>query len=50
MVEGFPNFLPYLVGFIVAENNRERLRIGDNVAHTRVVKVRSNAEPASPPP
>lgn len=36
IVDGFPYLLPYLTGFIVAETNTQRRRIGDRVARTRV--------------
>lgn len=36
VVDAFPYLLPYLTGFIVAETNGERRRIGDRVAGTRV--------------
>lgn len=36
IVDGFPYLLPYLTGFIVAETNVQRRRIGDRVASTRV--------------
>jgi uncharacterized RDD family membrane protein YckC len=37
LIDGFPFVLPYLVGFIVAKCSAERTRLGDMVAHTRVV-------------
>ena len=36
LLDAFPYVLPYLLGFIVAETNAERERIGDKVARTRV--------------
>lgn len=37
LVDGFPYLVPYLLGFIVAEQNDGRERIGDKAAGTRVV-------------
>jgi uncharacterized RDD family membrane protein YckC len=36
VVDAFPYLIPYLVGFVAAEGNDERQRIGDRVAGTRV--------------
>ena len=36
-VDGFPYFLPYLLGFIVAETSDQRRRIGDGLAGAHVV-------------
>jgi uncharacterized RDD family membrane protein YckC len=37
-VDGFPYIVPYLIGFIVAMSGDERMRVGDRVARTRVVR------------
>jgi uncharacterized RDD family membrane protein YckC len=37
IVDAFPYFIPYLLGFIVAMTNPERERLGDKAAKTRVV-------------
>lgn len=39
IVDGFPYFLPGLVGFIVAAGGQRRQRIGDQVAKTFVVRA-----------
>jgi uncharacterized RDD family membrane protein YckC len=37
LLDAFPYFLPYMLGFIVANTDEERKRIGDRVAGTRVI-------------
>jgi uncharacterized RDD family membrane protein YckC len=37
LIDAFPYFLPYLVGFLVAKSNEERRRLGDKAGNTRVV-------------
>jgi uncharacterized RDD family membrane protein YckC len=37
LVDGFPYLVPYLLGFVVAEGNEDRQRLGDKAARTRVV-------------
>jgi uncharacterized RDD family membrane protein YckC len=36
-VDGIPFVVPYLLGFVVAQADDDRRRIGDRVAGTRVV-------------
>ena len=38
IADGFPYFIPYLTGFIVALTNKDNKRIGDMVASTLVVR------------
>jgi uncharacterized RDD family membrane protein YckC len=37
LIDAFPYFVPYLLGFVVVKTNDDRARIGDKVARTRVV-------------
>ena len=37
-VDGFPYFIPYLVGFVVAKTNPEAKRLGDRAGGTQVVR------------
>lgn len=39
VVDGFPYFIPYLLGFIVILSGDSRQRLGDKVAHTVVAKA-----------
>lgn len=43
-VDGFPYFLPGLVGFVVAMSSSRRQRVGDQVARTFVVRAGSAPE------
>jgi uncharacterized RDD family membrane protein YckC len=40
VIDGLPFILPYLVGFIVSATSKDKQRIGDMVAKTRVVSAR----------
>ena len=54
IADGFPYFIPMLVGFICAMSSKQHKRIGDMVAGTLVVRkdaeVSPVAAPAPPPP
>ncbi len=54
IVDGFPYFIPYLVGFIVALNSERNQRVGDMAAGTFVVRKEAAGVPgaiaAGPPP
>jgi uncharacterized RDD family membrane protein YckC len=40
LVDGFPYFMPNLLGFLILQNSDKRQRIGDRFANTMVVKAR----------
>ena len=46
LVDAFPYFIPYLVGFLVAQSNEQRRRLGDKAGKTRVV-ARGQVDPNS---
>jgi uncharacterized RDD family membrane protein YckC len=48
IVDGFPYFIPYLVGFIVALNSDRHQRIGDKAAGTYVVDKAAEGALAAP--
>jgi uncharacterized RDD family membrane protein YckC len=48
IVDGFPYFIPYLVGFIVALNSDHHQRIGDKAAGTYVVDKAAQGALAAP--
>jgi uncharacterized RDD family membrane protein YckC len=50
IVDGFPYFIPYLVGFIVALNSKGHQRIGDKAADTYVVAKEAVGAVAAPSP
>jgi uncharacterized RDD family membrane protein YckC len=39
LVDGFPYFMPNLLGFLILQNSDKRQRIGDRYANTMVVKA-----------
>lgn len=50
LADGFPYFIPGLVGFIVAMTNERRQRIGDKVAGTYVIRASAMGQPVAEPP